>query len=546
MPQISLTIPTSLAGSISTLLLEPTVVSTPLHHSVFIVQGIIGWSVPIVVTLLAVCLLIRQRRLRDKPCFVARIVGVAALGVGLAAIVFVYPENSGGDLIVAAGLVAVYGISLALVISFRTLRWAWIIGADTILVAGVFGIVGYLNRNTVWPYEFILVGLTAAAFALLVGLVIVVSRMARAVEVPTEQPIVASPKIPFEKVRNLAVSCIGLLLLIALAYSVGNVDNLGRPGRVVYSVISSEIVTLRYPLAAFAILLIALALVVPLFNRGFSSEAGFVAAALFGWAVVTQQPKLILAGIPFPAGEVIFAALTYYALIIRDGPLTEDRSSYASWVRTGMPYATAAENSILAIKISSILAVIPVGYFIYATATKLPGHLQQPGPTAVFVIAGVLTVLARWILTGLVFAALSQRLRGRVGPVRALLLSAAWFAAALTVHIINDWTQHSTSRAWTFPGLQLLLFLIAFSVAWDAYTLNPKLNNRFDRETLQETFKRLMDAYNIKQTRYIVLYSVPVVLAIIALVQQLINGTGVDSAQSLLNASAAIFGIPGA
>jgi hypothetical protein len=80
--------------------------------------------------------------------------------------------------------------------------------------------------------------------------------------------------------------------------------------------------------------------------------------------------------------------------------------------------------------------------------------------------------LAGWILAGIIFAGTSTRLRGGSGPIRAVVMSAVWFTATFTVHIFDDWTGNPTGGSWTFFGLQLLLFLLAFGVIWDAHILS--------------------------------------------------------------------------
>jgi hypothetical protein len=188
---------------------------------------------------------------------------------------------------------------------------------------------------------------------------------------------------------------------------------------------------------------------------------------------------------------------------------------------------------VLAIKIAGALSVVPVTYFTYTALTTLPAKLEQPGPEMIFVFSGILVQLGSWILIGLVFAYINNRLPGVVGPVRALLVTGIWFAVAFVCHIVQGWLgQASSGQSWTFFGLELLLFLTAFSVIWDARILG---------RLSWSSPERLRKAYNLQRSRAALLYAVPVLLAVIALGQQVATGNGVESVKSALSIIPAVF-----
>ena len=288
----------------------------------------------------------------------------------------------------------------------------------------------------------------------------------------------------------------------------------------------------------FAVPLIAIALVIPLVSHDLSkgqdlskgkADAGhgskpkswwrgepgrFVAAAAFGWATVARLPFLFFAFFPLPAAQFLLAIIVC-AIVKRKPPTPAPAFSRPlrdpELLAACQPQRGPKGNAILAAKISGALAIIPIGYFIYAAAPQWLAEIQQPGLGLVLVAAGVLSQLTGWILTGVIFAALSPRLPGRVGPIRAFCLTGAWFAAALPVQIINYWTGHSAGWAWIFPGLLLLLFLVTFSVAWDAYILNPRLG----RGTWMATLSKVAKAYKMERTGAIIRYAVPVLAALV-------------------------------
>jgi hypothetical protein len=82
--------------------------------------------------------------------------------------------------------------------------------------------------------------------------------------------------------------------------------------------------------------------------------------------------------------------------------------------------------------------------------------------------------------------------------------------------------------------LQLLLFLVAFSAIWDARILDARLS--------WASLDRLREAYNLQQARSLALYAIPLLLAIIALGQQVASGSGVEFVKSALSVVPAVFG----
>jgi hypothetical protein len=486
----------------------------------FPVNELIGWSSPIIITLLGLWLVVRIRELGGQS-FVVKLVLLAALGLVAAAVDL---DHSGHALWGAAEIVAVYAVALALVLRLRPVRRpaAVVTTAAAVAVAAVLVIT---MRNTASSGGAI--ALEALALVLLVVIGVIGCSEARSVQFSAEDKTISG--ISLNSLRNRMVFWAGLALTVALAYSVGNVTSWSSPVDIAFS----EFATLRYPLAAFATLLVAVALVIPLAYRGQSASEQVVVAAVFGWSVVAQLPQFTVAGIALPGGEVFLAFLLYRVAITNKEPIPKE-SPPSSRLRTRMPRHNPVGNTILAIKIAAALAIIPVSYFAYTIITSLPKNLQQPGPEMIFVVAGVVGQLTGWILIGVIFAGLSTRLRGNVGPIRALVISAAWFAAAFTVHIVDGWTQNPTGRSWSFFGVQLLLFLVTFSVIWDAYILSE--------HPWKDSLSQLREAYKIQQARAVVLYAVPLLLAIIVLGQQVANGNGVEFVKSALNVVPAVFG----
>jgi hypothetical protein len=440
--------------------------------------------------------------------------------------------------------------------------------AGTLLVVVVAAAAAYLYHQRIaaarpiiasnWlidQSDHITIGFAVLAFALVVSIGIAACSTARHVTIgkPPTGRITVNP------VRGWTVFWAGSAFAVALAYSMGNLDRLW-PSNVTKALF--EFSTLRYALAPFAVALIAVALVIPLVfhepsnddadaNPGHGSQPSswwrrqpgrFIAPAAFGWAVVTQLPPLVVADVEFPAAQFLLAVIV--CVIVKRHPRVP--APVVDCTHLPLPTQLAAcqprpdrkANAILAAKIAAILAIIPVGYFIYTTATQNLALLQQSGPGTIFIVAGAVSQVTGWILTGIIFAMLSPRLPGRVGPVRAFVLTGAWFAAALTIQLINYWTYHSIGWAWSFPGLLLLLFLVTFSVVWDAFILNPTLS----WGTWMATLSKVAETYKIERTRAIILYAVPVLAALIAVGEQLANGHAAEFIKGLLSLASAAAG----
>jgi hypothetical protein len=137
-------------------------------------------------------------------------------------------------------------------------------------------------------------------------------------------------------------------------------------------------------------------------------------------------------------------------------------------------------------------------------------------------------------VTGLAFARLTSWDRHRPRPVRALIVSGLWFLAAFATHVIDTWAGSAPNVGWLFPGLQLLVFLVAFSVAWDAYD--------HWQGSAGDTWQRLKELYPLQPVQAGLAWGLPVVGAVLALGQQVSSGTAADFIVSTLQTAAAVVG----
>jgi hypothetical protein len=192
----------------------------------------------------------------------------------------------------------------------------------------------------------------------------------------------------------------------------------------------------------------------------------------------------------------------------------------------------------LALAWATLLSVVPVAYLIWGTLTALPKNGSQP-IQASFVLSQAVSEVVRWTLTGWLYGLLLPMLPGRVGPVKALWLSGAWFAASAPVAIVDAWTGADPGRVWLFPGLQLLLFMTILAVLMDLSTVRAWGGGHLP---LTANWSTLLKVYNFENARQVALYAVPAVAAVIAIVQQVISGTGLDFVNSLVSGAQSLLG----
>ena len=184
-------------------------------------------------------------------------------------------------------------------------------------------------------------------------------------------------------------------------------------------------------------------------------------------------------------------------------------------------------------KISAVLAIVPVSYFTVTAVRSLPSSSAQLAPIF-FLAAGIVSQLAGWLAAGIMFSVINSRLPGWCAPLRALVVCAVWFAVGFAASSIPGWIPPGSGPSWTFFGLELLLFLVAFGIIWDACILDGRLSI--------SSLAELRTAYKVQQARSLALYGVPLLLALIALGQQLVSGSGVEFVKSALNVVPAVLG----
>ena len=334
-----------------------------------------------------------------------------------------------------------------------------------------------------------------------------------------------------------------------------------------------------YP-ALFLLLPVAATLIAATISSTVSSNAvtvGVVATATLAWATTSRALDLEVVGTSLPVGAWLLTALV--ALGLRKAVRDSTRGQAEPWlptreppqpdscsrtplrIRLGRwlapvepetpkdppppgsvvqrgPFRNACARANMALAWATLLSVVPVAYLIWGTLIALPKNGSQPIDASI-VLSQAVSEIVRWMLTGWLYGLLLPFLPGRVGPVKALWLSGAWFAASVPVVILDIWTGADPGRVWLFPGLQLLVFLTVLAVLMDLSTIRAWAGGP---STWDAGWSALLEVYNFEGARKVVLYAAPAVAAVIAIGQQVVSGTGLDFVTSLLSGAQTLFG----
>jgi hypothetical protein len=192
------------------------------------------------------------------------------------------------------------------------------------------------------------------------------------------------------------------------------------------------------------------------------------------------------------------------------------------------PKSSWSSNGFEAIRLGMPLILTLVGYFAVTGLRALPSRLAWNA--TVYLTIAVGAEAFRWLGTAFVFGALYAVLRGRVGVTKATVIAAVWAAVAGLAVILRGWTDTSIDVAWIYPGLQLFIFLVVLSVLYDYET--TKLAGG--------SWRRLLDLYGTHRHSALAAYVLPVGIAAIGLVQQILSGTSLEFATAVLEGAKAL------
>lgn len=491
------------------------------HSTGMFALSVLNWLPDIVLLLAGVAIWILNRRFIRSASRTLILLGISALGL---AATFYYGYS---DVLTETGLLfGMYGVVFAIMLPGRTWHRLVIGGSIAILfIAAAVYHSHYENPQYGQGYQYI---------ALLVAVLVVILMLSSGVlafkRLRTslhDGCIAGNAQAQAGHRLDLVVLYTCALAAVAVSYSLGNVSSVDTTAG---GIALSESIVLQYAIAPFVGTIGAVALVLPLIERGATARKRQLWGGAIGLSFVVELPDPTITFVSFPIAEVIFA-VALVRLIAQRSP-EPNLTSARSRLRTCVPGGNVPANIWLAAKIATVIAIVPVTYFVYTALKSLPRNLHYQ-TDAISVAAGIIAQAVGWIVIGVVFSIINNRLPGGNGPVRAFIVSALWFAVGTIGLMLEGWLHDPVNGSWAFFGLQLLLFLLAFSAVWDACILGKLSWSSLDQ---------LRDAYSLQRVRTVALYGAPLLLTIIALGQQVLSGSGVQFVQSALNAVPTIFG----
>lgn len=296
--------------------------------------------------------------------------------------------------------------------------------------------------------------------------------------------------------------------------------------------------TLTYIVTPVLVVLVAAVAMRALLLRWGGRVIGGAMGGLIGllWSFVASPGRARLwGGIDLPVGSLLLAAVVgilggrlklgariEHGRLIEVGELDSNGLLARSLFNRGAVGEWSANLKVM-LDCALPIALIPMAYVAWNLLQVLPARTTTSTGMAAL-IAAVLSEGGRWLITAAVFGVLYPFLHGRGGPYKAAGLAAAWFGPAAATELLNRWLGHGTDRVWTFPALQMLLFLVALGVSYDYRTMIAAKGR----------FAHLQQAYGLERTRSLVVVSAPLMLALLAIAQQVVSGTGFDFVTSLV------------
>lgn len=175
------------------------------------------------------------------------------------------------------------------------------------------------------------------------------------------------------------------------------------------------------------------------------------------------------------------------------------------------------------------VAAVPVGYFL-VTALDVRSVTDSGAPLVLFV--ALTTEVVRWLVPSFVFGMLYGVLPGRTGPVKALALTALWFAGVAASTLAGSLLGLGVPGDLAYRSLQLLVFLQVVAVLYDLATVRRAGGG----------WRQLRALYSLRNYTDLGTSLVPALLAVVALAQQLASGSGLDVAETALNGVSAVLG----
>jgi hypothetical protein len=190
------------------------------------------------------------------------------------------------------------------------------------------------------------------------------------------------------------------------------------------------------------------------------------------------------------------------------------------------PRANWASNARFGAVLGLWVGALPIAFFAF-TAVRTLGRPSGNylASDLLLVVLAVLLNTVFWAVAGFAVTGLYSSLPGRTGPTKAVALWGIWLASAIAAELVAAFPWAPDPTEWVYVALELLLGLVGISVAHDLASVRAVDGN----------WRRLLEVYNVHRLRDLSRYLIPLVLAVVGLVQQIASGSAADIVQAALD-----------
>jgi hypothetical protein len=180
------------------------------------------------------------------------------------------------------------------------------------------------------------------------------------------------------------------------------------------------------------------------------------------------------------------------------------------------------ENASHAVDIGWKIALFPVVFYLYVLFSEnaLVWLSPQTDFGVFYLLSGLLREVVFWLTAAFVLGCMYPYLPGTNGVLKGAFLAGIWIVSILARELIGL----GDDTGWIFRSLQLLMFLTLLGAGLDLQTL---LRNGI-------YWRSILDYYQLRDVRTVVGYLSPLLLALIAIAQQLFSGQALDAITEII------------
>lgn len=189
------------------------------------------------------------------------------------------------------------------------------------------------------------------------------------------------------------------------------------------------------------------------------------------------------------------------------------------------PADSVLTRASIAARIAAFLAIPAVIFIIWTFSVGDSSESWGRGWTVSFALVAALFEISRWVVTGLVFGYLYQHLPCRTGPAKALCFAMGWATSAWITVAIASLSGAEVVQPTIYRTAQFIVLAVVVGLVYDYLSV----------KVAGGTWRDLRRVYTNHNYVEIVTVAAPVLLAVIALVNQILAGAGFEAAETVIN-----------